>query len=50
MAKSNFSASADARESAFGFHPVFITIPIGLPEAHAGALTRDRACEAPFAA
>jgi len=50
MAKSIFSASADARESAFGFHPVFIWLPIRPPEARAAALMRDRACEAPFAA
>ena len=50
MAEPIFSASADARESAFGFHPLFISIPIRLPEARAAALMRDRACEAPFAA
>ena len=50
MAKPIFSASADARESAFGFPPVFISIPVRLPEARAVALMRDRACEAPFAA
>ena len=50
MAKPIFSASGDARESAFGFHPVFPSSPIRLPEARAAALTRDRACEVPFAA
>jgi len=49
MAKPIFSASADARESAFGFHPVFISIPARLPEASAAALMRDRAREAPSA-
>ena len=50
MAAPIFSASADARESAFGFPPIFIVIPIRLPEARASTLMRDRAYEAPFAA